>query len=126
MESLHFLKLSALGLIKIGFDIPIVALVPSFITTTFKFMEQYGLYPIAVRLCLFNLQLLSYSTHQDLSNNVRITLIGVHMQKLCHLEVDLPIFTTIIREDGTPAPVIHEKWARNMIVIYKTLKETIL
>ena len=35
------------------------------------------------------------STHIVLSNDTRMASIGVCMQKLCHSEVDLPIFTTI-------------------------------
>jgi len=39
------------------------------------------------------------------------------MQKLCHSEVDLPIFTTISQENATLAPIIHEKGASQMIMM---------
>lgn len=58
-----------------------------------------------------------YSTHRDLSNGGRSESIRVCMQKLCHLEVDLPVFTPIIQEDVASAPIIHGKGDSHMIVM---------
>jgi len=52
-----------------------------------------------------------YFTHRYLSNNAIIASIRVPMQKLCHSEVDLPVFTPIIQEDAASAPIIHGKEA---------------
>ena len=58
-----------------------------------------------------------YSTHRELSNGIRIASIKLYMQKLCHSEVDLPVFTPIVREDAASAPIIHGKGASHMFVI---------
>jgi len=39
------------------------------------------------------------------------------MQKLCHLEVELLVFTPIVREDVVSTPIIHGKGARHMIMM---------
>ena len=58
-----------------------------------------------------------YSTHRNISNDIIIASIRVHMQKLCCSEVDLPIFRPIVWEDVALAPIIHGKWARHMFVM---------
>lgn len=55
--------------------------------------------------------------HKELSHCVRIMSIGVRMQKLCHSEADLPIFTPIVREDDASAPIIHGKGASHVFVM---------
>lgn len=51
-------------------------------------------------------------------SNVVISMpIGVRMQKLCHLEVDIPIFTPIGHEDATTTPIIHGKRASHVIMM---------
>ena len=63
-----------------------------------------------VKFFLFSVtHLFSYSTNTYLSNDARKALIRVCMQKLCHSEIDLLVFTPIIREDGVLAPIIHGK-----------------
>ena len=52
-----------------------------------------------------------YFTHKNISNGTRIVSIGVCMQKLCHLEVDLLVFTPIVQEDVASASIIHGKGA---------------
>jgi len=47
------------------------------------------------------------------------------MQNLCHLVVDLPILATIIREDTMSAPITHGKGAIELIMMNKTLEESI-
>jgi len=56
-----------------------------------------------------------YSSHREISNSRRITSIRVRMQKLCHLEVDLSIFTPIVWQDATSTPIIHGKGASHMV-----------
>lgn len=48
------------------------------------------------------------------------------MQKWFHLEVDLHVFTTIIQEDAMSSPIIHEKGASHVIMMKKTLEDSIL
>ena len=57
---------------------------------------------------------ISYSTERDLSDDRIIASIDIHIQNLCHLEVDLPILTTMIREDATLALVTRGKGAIHM------------
>lgn len=58
-----------------------------------------------------------YSTHKDIFNYSRSASIGFHMQKLCHSEVDLPIFTPIVWEDAAPTPIIYGKGGSHMFVM---------
>jgi len=50
-----------------------------------------------------------YFTPKYISNGTRSTSIVVCMQKLSHLEVDLPAFTPVIWEDAVLAPLFMEK-----------------
>lgn len=59
----------------------------------------------------------SYSIHRDLSNDARIASIEVCMWKLCHLEVDLLVFSTIIREEAMSTPIIYEKGASHVTMM---------
>ena len=68
----------------------------------------------------------SYSMHREISNNARITSIKVCMQMLCHSEVDFPILTIIIQEDVMSTPIIHGKGASHLIMMRRTLEESIL
>jgi len=58
-----------------------------------------------------------YYTHINISNDTRISSIRVCMKKLYHLEVDLPLFTAIVREDVALVPVIHGKGASHVILM---------
>jgi len=50
-------------------------------------------------------------------NGARSESIRVRMQNLCHSEVDLLVFTPIVREDAAVAPTIHGKGASHMIMM---------
>lgn len=58
-----------------------------------------------------------YSTYKNISNDTTITSIRVCKKKLCHLEVDLPVFTPIVQEDAFSTPIIHGKGASYMFVM---------
>ena len=58
-----------------------------------------------------------YCKHKKLSNSARITSIGVHMQTLCHLEVDLHVFTPIVQEDPVLPCIIDGKRDSHLFVM---------
>lgn len=64
--------------------------------------------------------LFSYSTHKDVYNKSNISSIRFHVHNLCHLEVDFPVFTTIIWPDVTLSHITRRKDPNNVMIMKKS------